>query len=132
MTSSNLVLGVENFSPLGHGGRWRKRKREGPLGPGTLLVHSDFSLELRAADDSHFLCVLWPLAIACHQEFRSLGLCALASGSVEVRSDILGFIPPQETQVAFPRKLVGSFLFFYGQSSFLSNLVLLISSNLVP
>ena len=103
-------------------GRWASRKREGPLGPGALLVHSDFSLKLRALalrssnppqnlfapDDSHFLCVLWPLAI---QEFRPLGLCALASGSVEVRSDILGFIPPQETQVAFPRKLVGSFLF---------------------
>ena len=109
----------------GEGGRWAKRKREGHLGPGTLLVHSDFSLKLRALalrssnhpenlfapDDSHFLCVLWPLATACHQEFRPLGLCALASGSVEVRSDILGFIPPQETQVAFPRKLVGSFLF---------------------
>ena len=58
------------------------KKKTGPLGPGALSVHSDFSQKLRslalqtsnppenlfAPDDSHFHCVLWPLAIACHKK----------------------------------------------------------------
>ena len=41
-----------------------------------------------------------------------LGLCTLALGSGEVRSDILGFKPPQENQEALPRKLAGTFPYF--------------------
>ena len=86
------------------GGRRAKRKT-GPLVPGALLVHSDFSLKLRslalrtsnppenllAPDDSHFQCVLRPPAIACHKNFRPLGLCALALKSA--RTSLVSFLP---------------------------------------
>ena len=73
------------------GGGQKKKMRRTP-GPGALLVHSDFSLKIRALalrssnppenlfapDDSHFLCVLWPAGHRLPpriQTYRSLRSC---------------------------------------------------------
>ena len=48
MTSSNLVLGDQDKGEGGEVGKKKKEKKTGPLGPGALLVHSDFSLKLRS------------------------------------------------------------------------------------
>ena len=99
------------FLDKGEGGVGEKKKRERPLGPGALLVHSDFSLKLRTL-------ALWSsnppgnlFAPFDSQELRHLGHGALAPSSAEVRSDILVSNLSKKPK---------------------SNLVLLISSNLVP